>query len=89
MSKHWETELACAVNCRRCSQSLAGGDQRILSVFDHQPICLACKEQEEAKPEYADAAKRMIGTCMMETEVMYGDPGGYCYYHFYPFSCDE
>jgi hypothetical protein len=29
----------------------------------------------------------MIGACMAETEVMYSDPGGYCYYHFYPFKC--
>ena len=25
---------------------------------------------------------------MIETEVMYGDPGGYCFFHFYPFTCD-
>jgi hypothetical protein len=24
---------------------------------------------------------------MVDTEVMYSDPGGYCYSHFYPFKC--
>lgn len=88
MKDHWENRLSCALDCSRCKTPLAAGDKRILSVFDHRPICLACKRAEEQKPEYADVSKRMIGTCMMETEVMYGDPGGYCYYHFYPFVCD-
>jgi hypothetical protein len=88
MEQQWEQGLACAVACQRCQGALAGGDQRILSVFDHQPICLACKQAEEKRPDSAEASKNMIGTCMRETEVMYGDPGGYCYYHFYPFTCD-
>ena len=88
MSDTWEKELACAVGCQRCGTSLTAKDKRILSVFDHQPICMTCKQAEEDKPDYAEASKQMIGTCMMETEVMYGDPGGYCYYHFYPFTCD-
>lgn len=87
MKDQWETQLACAVSCARCSKSLSAADKRILSVFDHQPICLGCKRTEETQPDYADISKQMIGTCMMETEVMYGDPGGYCYYHFYPFTC--
>jgi hypothetical protein len=88
MKDHWEHELSCAVACNRCNAKLDAGDQRILSVFDHQPICLACKRAEEKQPDYAEASKNMIGTCMMETEVMYGDPGGYCYFHFYPFTCN-
>ena len=88
MKDQWENTLACAVACQRCDSALTGRDKRILSVFDHQPICMACKQAEENRPDYAEASKQMIGTCMMETEVMYGDPGGYCYYHFYPFTCD-
>jgi hypothetical protein len=29
----------------------------------------------------------MIEQCMADTEVLYSDPGGYCYSHFYPFKC--
>jgi len=88
MKDQWEHQLACADACQRCDSTLSGNDQRILSVFDHQPICLVCKQAEENRPDYAEASKNMIGTCMMETEVMYGDPGGYCFHHFYPFTCD-
>ena len=87
MKDQWEKDLACAIACSRCNTNLAAKDQRILSVFDHQPICLSCKKAEEKQPDYADASQKMIGTCMIETEVMYGDPGGYCYFHFYPFTC--
>ena len=87
MQNQWEHKLACAIACQRCDAKLSAGDQRILSVFDHQPICLTCKRAEEQRPDYAEVSKNMIGTCMMETEVMYGDPGGYCFYHFYPFTC--
>jgi hypothetical protein len=24
---------------------------------------------------------------MAETELLYGDPSGYCFHHFYPFTC--
>lgn len=89
MTDQWEKSLACAVACGRCDARLTPRDQRILSVIDHAPICLHCKAQEETRSDYADIAQRMIGTCMMETEVMYGDPGGYCYYHFYPFTCER
>ncbi|MGA6926887.1 MAG: hypothetical protein WBY88_14460 [Desulfosarcina sp.] len=89
MKDQWEQDLSCAIACRRCNDQLAAKDQRILSVYDHQPICLACKRAEEKQPDYAEASKQTIGVCMMETEVMYGDPGGYCYHHFYPFTCSE
>jgi hypothetical protein len=88
MRDQWESELACATACHRCDARLAAHDQRILSVFDHLPICLTCKQAEEKRSDYAESSKAMIGTCMLETEAMYGDPGGYCYHHFYPFSCD-
>jgi hypothetical protein len=89
MKDQWKNELSCAVACLRCDTKLASTDKRILSVFDHQPICLACKQNEEKRPDYAQVSQHMIETCMMETEVMWGDPGGYCYFHFYPFTCKE
>jgi hypothetical protein len=88
MIDQWEKSLSCAIVCGRCNGKMAVKDPRILSVYDHQPICLACKQEEEKRADYADRSKQMIGTCMMESEVMYGDPGGYCYYHFYPFTCE-
>ncbi|MFP3981856.1 MAG: hypothetical protein ACLFUY_10700 [Desulfobacterales bacterium] len=88
MTEQWEKELSCAVSCSRCHAHLGAGDRRILSVYDHQPICMACKKQEEKRPDYEETSRQMIGQCMAETEVKWSDPGGYCFYHFYPFKCD-
>ena len=87
MSQDWEKNLACAIACSRCEAKLGPESERILSVYDHQPICLECKKEEENRPDYEAVSKNMIGQCMIETEVMYSDPGGFCYYHFYPFKC--
>ena len=87
MSKDWEKNLACAIACSHCREKLGPESQRVLSVYDHQPICLNCKNEEESRPDYEEVSKNMIGQCMAETEVMYSDPGGYCFYHFYPFKC--
>ena len=87
MSQDWEKNLACAIACGRCEAKLGPESERILSVYDHQPICLECKKEEENRPDYEAVSKNMISQCMIETEVMWGDPGGYCYYHFYPFKC--
>ena len=46
-----------------------------------------CKKEEETRPDYDEIYKATIGNLMAETEVMYVDPGGYCYHHFYPFKC--
>lgn len=88
MTEQWEKELSCAVSCSRCHAHLGADDRRILSVYDHQPICMACKKQEEKRPDYEETSRQMIGQCMAETEVKWSDPGGYCFYHFYPFKCD-
>mgnify|MGYP002261455984 CR=1 FL=1 len=32
-------------------------------------------------------AQLIFITMESEPEVAYGDPGGYCYHHFYPFTC--
>lgn len=87
MPDQWEKELSCAIACNRCNKSLNKDDLRILSVYDHQSICMDCKQEEEKRPDYEEVSRNMIGTCLVDTEIMYGDPGGYCYYHFYPFKC--
>ncbi len=87
MKDSWEEKLTCAVKCPRCEKQMGQSDERILSVYDHEPICMECKREEEKRPDYEETSKNTIGQCMAETEVMWGDPGGYCYHHFYPFKC--
>lgn len=87
MTDKWEETLSCALKCARCKATLTSVDQRILSVYDHEPICMTCKKEEEARPDYEEVSRNMIGSCMAETELMYSDPAGYCYHHFYPFKC--
>lgn len=87
MKDEWEKKLACSIQCARCEKALAGRDLRILSVYDHTPICMSCKKEEESRQDYETVSKRMIGSCLAETELLYSDPGGYCFYHFYPFRC--
>lgn len=83
----WEEKLSCALVCHRCNAGLKPQDKRILSVYDHEPLCLACKQQEEQRSDYETISRQMVGTCMAETEMLYSDPGGYCFHHFYPFTC--
>ncbi len=89
MKNTWEDVISCAVKCSRCEKKLTPDDKRILSVVDHQPICMQCKQEEEKRPDYEELSKNMIGRCLVDTEQMYGDPGGYCFYHFYPYTCSE
>jgi len=46
MTESWDKKLSCATQCDRCHQKLGQKDQRILSVYDHQPICMICKKTE-------------------------------------------
>jgi hypothetical protein len=87
MKDTWEEVITCAVSCEKCKKKLGADDDRILSVIDHKPICMECKREETNRSDYEELSKNMIGTCMAQTEQMYGDPGGYCYYHFYPYKC--
>jgi hypothetical protein len=87
MSESWKEKLSCATECHRCHLPLRAKDQRILSVFDHEPICMPCKREEEKQADYEQVSKEAIGSCLADVEVAYGDPGGYCYHHFYPFTC--
>ncbi len=87
MIESWEKKLACATQCHRCERKMSAKDPRILSVYDHRPICMTCKGAEEKRSDYEQVSKEAIGQCLINTELAYGDPGGYCYHHFYPFTC--
>ena len=87
MKDSWEEKLSCATACEACHKAIGPKDLRILSSYTHQPICMDCKKAEEQKPDYAEVSQGMIGACMAETEILYGDIGSYCYHHFYPFKC--
>jgi len=87
MKDNWEEKLACAVACTACQKAIRPQDLRILSSYTHHPICMDCKRTEEQKQDYAEVSQGMIGQCMVETEILYGDRGSYCYHHFYPFKC--
>ena len=41
--------------CDRCGRSLAGG--RTMSMYSTECICMACKKQEKARPDYKEAAQ--------------------------------
>ncbi len=41
--------------CDRCGASLDGG--RIMSMFNTDCICLACKEKEKARNDYKEAVR--------------------------------
>jgi hypothetical protein len=85
--ENWEKQLSCAEVCSRCSRPLKNKERRILSVVDHQPICLDCKKEEEKKPDYEDASRQMMAECMQQTGRPYGDTASYCFHHFIPFKC--
>ncbi len=85
--ENWEKQLSCAEACSRCSRTLTSKERRILSVVDHQPICIECKREEEKKPDYEDASRQMMAECMEQTGRPYGDTASYCFHHFIPFKC--
>jgi len=87
MKDNWEERVSCATECPRCGKELDPKDQRILSVYDDQAICMECKKKEEKRPDYDEVSKRMIGQCMADVEQQLGDPAGYCYHHFYSYKC--
>jgi hypothetical protein len=89
MEEQWEKKLSCASRCQRCGEPLGKADGRILSVIDHQPICLACKQAEESRPDYPDQSKQMIAGCIAATGKPYGDTASYCFHHFLPFKCKD
>ena len=60
MKDTWENVILCALNCSRCEKKLTADDKRILSVIDHQPICMDCKKEEEKQPDYEKVSQNMI-----------------------------
>lgn len=87
MPQTWDQTLECARGCTRCGAALERRDPRFLSVVDHQPICAGCKREEERRPDYADLSRQMIARCIADTGKPYGDPAGFCFHHFCPFTC--
>ncbi len=87
MVVEWEKKLACAVKCSRCEKPLAPKERRILSVYDNEAICMVCKTEEEQRPDYKATSETMVRQCMVDVELMQSDPGGYCFHHFYPYTC--
>ena len=87
MTDNWEKRLECAIACSACQQTIGPKDLRILSSYTHEPICMACKKEEEGRPDYPEVSQKMIGECMADSELLYGEPGAFCYHHFYPFKC--
>ena len=87
MREQWEKQLACLIVCPRCAGRLETSDDRILSVYDHEPICMSCKKEEEKRPDYPERSKQMIEQWMSESEINYGDLAGFCYHHFNVFKC--
>jgi len=87
MTADWKEKVMCAIECQRCHKSLKANDERILSCYDHEAICMECKEAEETRPDYEEVTKNMIAQCTVDIEMAQGDPGSYCYCHFYPYKC--
>jgi hypothetical protein len=87
MAIKWEEKLACATECPRCKKSLGTKDQRILSVYGDEPICMEFKRLEEQRPDYKETSETMVKQCMVDVELMQSDPGEYCFHHFYPYTC--
>lgn len=57
MKDNWEERISCVTHCSRCNERL---DKGILSVYDHQPICMECKKKGEKRPDYEEVSKNMI-----------------------------
>ncbi len=87
MKTTWKDVLSCAIECSRCHHKLEPTAPRLLSVYDHQAVCTVCKKEEETRPDYEETFKNTIGQCLEDAEILQGDPGGYCYHHFYPYTC--
>ena len=83
MSDEWVEKLSCAIQCHRCDRKMEQKDERILSVYDHEAICMECKKEEEQRSDYEEVSKRTIGQCLVATTGIHGDPAivGQVYLH--------
>ena len=66
MTDSWKDKLSCATECHRCNQKLGPQDPRILSVFDHEPICMPCKRKEEKQPDY----EQVMNVCGFHERIL-------------------
>ena len=87
MATDWKEKIMCALECQRCRKALKPADERILSCYDHEAICMECKKEEEKRPDYEKVSQKMIEQCSIDLEMKQSDPGAYCYCHFYPYKC--
>jgi hypothetical protein len=83
----WKERLTCANQCSNCQKAIGPREPRILSVYNDEALCMTCKKKEEQRPDYQEASEAMVRLCMLDTEKLHGDPGGYCFHHFYPYTC--
>ncbi len=88
MERDWFEELICVIRCPRCDKGLGASDPRILSVYDHQAICMECKRKEEKQADYKEVSMQVAEYCLIHSESGKGDPRGYCYHHFYPYQSE-
>ena len=86
MEVKWNEKLKKAAECGRCKRALSSGEQRILSVYDDEVLCSECKKAEEHRANYEEVSKKMVGQCLADVELFQGDPGDYCFHHFYPYT---
>ncbi|MGD0022967.1 MAG: hypothetical protein ABSC54_11810 [Smithellaceae bacterium] len=87
MKDDWKQKIMCAIECFRCHKSLSLRDERILSCYDHEAICMDCKRREEKLPDYKAISGEILAQCSVEVELTQSDPGSYCHSHFYPYKC--
>ena len=59
---NWTEKLSCAIQCYRCDEKMDPKDPGILSVYDHKAICMACKKEEEQRPDYEKISKNTVDT---------------------------
>ncbi|SEM61561.1 hypothetical protein SAMN04489760_1273 [Syntrophus gentianae] len=87
MNDPCKEKIMCLSHCPRCDRPLKVKDERILSVYDHEPICMRCKSEEEKRHDYGEILQKMFWHCMINVQMAQGDPGRYYYNHFYTYKC--
>ena len=46
MKDKWEENLSCAIRCAKCGKDLGSKDERVLSVYDHEVICMHVRKNK-------------------------------------------
>ena len=86
--KDCEEKMACAIQCSRCEKKIGPGDERILSVYDHEPICWRLQAAGKDRPDYKETSEAMIGQCMADSELHYGEPARFAFITSTPINVD-